>query len=167
MRRRDRTTSVFPALTLLSALLLAAFLMASCSSSPQEIPEDLQPIEYFQQAQKLAMEQNNYQGAIRYYRTFIQRNPDDIQHVVEAQYEIAFLYYKQGQYARASEEFNKLLSYYESGGQNVLPEWPKILANKIMSRMDEESGSGAQTAESGETSSSEGSSSGSTSSTAE
>jgi tetratricopeptide (TPR) repeat protein len=167
MRRRDRATSVFPALTVLSALLLAALLMASCSSSPQEIPEDLQPIEYFQQAQKLAMEQNNYQGAIRYYRTFIQRNPDDIQHVVEAQYEIAFLYYKQGQYTRASEEFNKLLSYYESGGQNVLPEWPKILANKIMSRMDEESGSDAQTADSGETSSSEGPSSGSNSSTAE
>jgi tetratricopeptide (TPR) repeat protein len=82
------------------------------------------------------MEEGDYQNALRYYRTFIERHPDDIQHVVEAQYEIAFLHYKQGNYAAAQEEFEKLLSYYEGGGQSVLPEWPQILGKKMLTKIE-------------------------------
>ncbi len=138
MRIRTLSVTSLSTATLFTGLLLLVLAVVSCSSTPNTIPEDLEPIEYFQQAQKLAMEDNDYQNAIRYYRTFIQRHPDDIQHVVEARYEIAFLYYKQGEYTRSKEEFEKLLSYYEGGGQNVLPEWPQILAKKILTEVEKE-----------------------------
>lgn len=144
MRTRTRSVTMLSTASVVAGILLLVLAAGSCSSTPETIPEDLEPIEYFQQAQKLAMEDNDYQNAIRYYRTFIQRHPDDIQNVVEAQYEIAFLYYKQGEYTRSKEEFNKLLSYYEGGGQNVLPEWPQILGQKILDKIEEERSSGEE-----------------------
>ena len=148
MRTRTRSAATLSTATVFTGLLVLVLAVGSCSSTPKTIPEDLEPIEYFQQAQKLAMEDNDYQNAIRYYRTFIQRHPDDIQNVVEAQYEIAFLYYKQGQYTRSKEEFEKLLSYYEGGGQSVLPEWPQILGKKILDKIETERSSGDEAADS-------------------
>jgi tetratricopeptide (TPR) repeat protein len=148
MRRRTRSATHIFILSAFTAVLLLSLLAGGCSSTPKPIPEDLEPIEYFQEAQKLAMEQGDYQNAIRWYRTFIQRHPDDIQHVVEAQYEIAFLHYKQGNYQTSEQEFDKLLSYYEGGGKDVLPEWPQILANKLLKEIESESAGSSEEPES-------------------
>ncbi|MFW6344306.1 MAG: tetratricopeptide repeat protein [Sediminispirochaetaceae bacterium] len=119
------------------SILAAAFLGISCASEPDEIPTDLQAIEYFQKAQEAASEDNNYSLAIRYYNTFIDRHPEDIQKIIEAKYEIAFLHYKQGKHEQAKKEFNELLQNYEGDSANVLPAWPRVLAQKVLEKIEE------------------------------
>ena len=116
----------------------AILLIASCASEPKTIPEDLTPIEYFQKAQQAASDDNNYSLAIRYYRTFIERHPDDFQRIIEAKYEIAFLHYKQGKLDLAESEFTELLETYEGENANVLPAWPRILAEKVLVKVREQ-----------------------------
>ncbi len=120
----------------LPLLTTVVFLCASCASQPETIPEDLEPIEYFQRAQKIVSEDENYKLATKYYQTFIERYPDDIQRIVEAKYEIAFLSYKQGNYDKAQQQFEELLSYYEDEGSSVLPRWPQVLAEKVLNKME-------------------------------
>lgn len=132
-------------------LMLLLILIGGCATVPEEIPEDLEPIEYFQKAQKIASEDENYKLATKYYRTFIERYPDDIQRIVEAKYEIAFLSYKQGNYDLARQQFEELLSYYENEGSNVLPRWPQVLAQKVMNNMESETAGAAPTANSNRT----------------
>ena len=132
-------------------LILLVIFGAGCASQPEEIPEDLEPIEYFQRAQKIASEDENYKLATTYYQTFIKRYPDDIQRIVEAKYEIAFLSYKQGNYDLARQQFEELLSYYENEGSSVLPRWPQVLAQKVMTKMDTETTSAVPTADSSQT----------------
>ena len=122
---------------LMSVAAVAVLLIAGCASkAEQTIPTDLNPLEYFQQAQTIASDQGNYALAIRYYQTFIDRHPDDLQRIVMAKYEIAFLNYKRGRIALAKQQFNELLSYYDSEGSTVLPKWPQILARKVLKRIE-------------------------------
>jgi len=120
---------------ILPLLIVIATLLGACASQPEEIPEELEPIEYFQRAQKIASEDENYVLAKRYYKAFIERYPDDIQRIVEAKYEIAFLSYKQSNYELARQQFEEMLSYYEDEGSNVLPRWPQVLAEKVLDKM--------------------------------
>jgi len=121
---------------ILPLLIVIATLLGACASQPEEIPEELEPIEYFQRAQKIASEDENYALAKRYYKAFIERYPEDIQRIVEAKYEIAYLSYKQGDYELARQQFEEMLSYYEDEGSSVLPRWPQVLAEKVLDKMN-------------------------------
>ncbi len=127
--RNTTFTRLLPLLVVLLAIL------GACASQPEEIPEDLEPIEYFQRAQNIVSENENYTRAVAYYQAFIERYPEDIQRIVEAKYEIAFLSYKQGNYEQARQQFEELLSYYEDEGSQVLPRWPKVLTQKVLEKM--------------------------------
>jgi len=127
--RTTTSTRILPLFIVIAALL------GACASQPEEIPEELEPIEYFQRAQKIASEDENYALAKRYYKTFIERYPDDIQRIVEAKYEIAYLSYKQGDYDLSRQQFEEMLSYYEDEGSNILPRWPQVLAEKVLDKM--------------------------------
>ena len=131
--RTTTSTRILPLLIVIAALL------GACASQPEEIPEELEPIEYFQRAQKIASEDENYALAKRYYKTFIERYPDDIQRIVEAKYEIAYLSYKQGDYDLSRQQFEEMLSYYEDEGSSVLPRWPQVLAEKVLDKMNSNS----------------------------
>jgi len=128
--RTTTSTRILPLLIVIAALL------GACASQPEEIPEELEPIEYFQRAQKIASEDENYALAKRYYKAFIERYPEDIQRIVEAKYEIAYLSYKQGDYELARQQFEEMLSYYEDEGSSVLPRWPQVLAEKVLDKMN-------------------------------
>ncbi|MFW5711158.1 MAG: hypothetical protein ACOCZA_04330 [Spirochaetota bacterium] len=130
----------------LPLLILLLTFAAGCASQPEEIPEELEPIEYFQRAQKIASEDENYKLAKRYYQTFIERYPDDLQRIVEAKYEIAFLTYKQGNDELARQQFDELLSYYEDEGSQVLPRWPQVLTKKVLEKMESEENNDAAAA---------------------
>jgi len=131
--RTTTSTRILPLFIVIAALL------GACASQPEEIPEELEPIEYFQRAQKIASEDENYALAKRYYKTFIERYPDDIQRIVEAKYEIAYLSYKQGDYDLSRQQFEEMLSYYEDEGSSVLPRWPQVLAEKVLDKMNSNS----------------------------
>jgi len=136
MKRSRIILTTLPTLCILCAAALLFF--TGCAGTSEEIADDLEPIEYFQKAQQIASEKGDYLLAIRYYETFIERYPDDLQRIVMAKYEIAFLNYKRGRYNVAMQQFDELLTYYESEGSTVLPRWPRILAEKVQENIREQ-----------------------------
>ena len=125
-------------------------LFAACESVPEpaEIPEDLTTQEYFQRAQE-AVDQRYYETAMVYYETFLARYPDDTENRVAAQYEIAFLHYKMENYDTAKRLFEELLARYEGEEGDDLPAWPRILAEKLIEKIEEERAPEEQASEAG------------------
>ena len=120
---------------ILYLILATTVVLCACRSTPDEIPVDLQPREFFQKAQEAVVERNDYDTALFYYQTFLDRYPDDIQRSVEAEYEIAFIHYKQNDMDTAVSLFENLLARYEGEGSEVLPQWPKTLTIKILEKI--------------------------------
>lgn len=122
--------------TIILLMLPALFIIGACKTVPPVIPEDLHPSEFFQRAQE-ASNNGKYSNALIYYNTFLERYPDDIQREVEAEYEIAFIAYKQKQYEKAKQLFEELLKKYSPDASQILPAWPKVLAQKVLSDLKE------------------------------
>ena len=122
----------------LAAALLALGLLAlwGCATVPETIEEGLSPAEFFQRAQE-ASDGGWYETAQKYYTVFLERYPEETERVLWAKYEIAFLYHKMGKDKLAVEGFDALLREYELGGPE-LPQGPRILAEKVKSRIEEE-----------------------------
>jgi tetratricopeptide (TPR) repeat protein len=116
--------------------LLVAMVFLACQSTPEEIPEDLSKAQMFQRAQE-EVDRGNYDQALRYYREFIRRNPDDPGSIMEAEYEIAYIAYKQEEYDVAQERFETMLAQYEADEAGTLPEWPQVLAIKLIDQIEE------------------------------
>lgn len=93
-------------------------------------------MEIFQRAQE-AVDQERWELGLRYYREFIRRFPDDRGAIMEAEYEIAFIAYKQGDYATAQERFEAILSAYEADQARALPEWPRVLSERLLEIIEE------------------------------
>jgi len=123
--------------TIVSLVFGALLLLASCQSAPEEIPEGLSKAQMFQRAQE-EVDRRNYEQALRYYDEFIRRNPDDPGSIIEAEYEIAYIAYKQEEYDTAEEKFETLLEQYDGERADQLPEWPQVLAVKLLDRIEEE-----------------------------
>ena len=125
-----------PNLLMLTAVVLAALALSACQTTLPEIPEDLSQPEFFQRAQDAA-DENRWSLALHYYETFIDRYPDDEQNVVAAEYEIAFIHYKMEEYETSRELFEEILATYEGDEDNSLPEWPRILSEKLLDTVNE------------------------------
>jgi tetratricopeptide (TPR) repeat protein len=160
----------------IGAIALAATLLAACETPPPEIPEGLSQAELFQLGQE-ALTDRRYEDAVSYYETFLERYPDDTENRVAARYEIAFVYYKQGEFEKAKRRFEELLAQYEEAdaqaaaaesqeadggeqdtdedlggngqaagqatgqggaGAQQLPQWPRVLAQKILEKIEVE-----------------------------
>jgi tetratricopeptide (TPR) repeat protein len=119
---------------LVAVAALASALMV-CSSVPEDIEEDLTPMEYFQRAQE-ASDAGRYALSMAYYEKFQEIYPEERDRNVWAEYEIAMLYHKMGKNKIALERFEALLERYESGEPD-LPEGPMILAEKVKARVEE------------------------------
>jgi outer membrane protein assembly factor BamD (BamD/ComL family) len=117
-------------------ILLAALFIFSCASSGINIPDDLTPAELIQRAQE-ASDKNRYNTALQYYQALYDRNATNIDLICAAEYEIAFIHYKQKKYDDARAEFNALLERYNTPNEANLPQQFKLLANKVLERIDE------------------------------
>lgn len=122
---------------LVFSTLMLSTLILSCAGGPEEIPEDMDPEELFQRGQEAVVDYEDYKTALHYYETFLERYPEDLQNRVIAQYEIAFIYYKMEKYDAAEERFNELLGEYQGEAVRVLPQWPKVLSEKLLARIAE------------------------------
>jgi len=116
--------------------LFTVILALSCASKPVVIPQDLAVSELIQRAQE-ASDRNKYKVSLQYYETIIERFPFDIDSICAAEYEIAFIHYKQKKYDIAKIEFNQLLERYNTPDEELLPPQFKILSQKILSRISE------------------------------
>ena len=120
-------------------LVLAAFAAVaalSCASGPVIIPDDLTPAELIQRGQE-ASDRNRFSTALQYYAAVIERFPYDIDNIVAAEYEIAFIHYKQKKYDIAKIEFTDLLERYNTPDEELLPPAFKILSQKILANINE------------------------------
>lgn len=126
----SRLAVVLPGLILLGSLILVG-----CESVPTQIPKGLSQAELFQRAQDAA-EKSNWQTALVYYQTFLDRFPDDAQNGVAAKYEIAFIHYRLGKLKLAQQQFTDVLKMYTADNADQLPQWPKVLADDITKKID-------------------------------
>jgi len=126
--------TVFYKKQLISAVLLT-FLFSACKSSAK-INEDLSPAEIIQRAQE-ATDKNRYNLALQYYEALYQRNRENLDLVITAEYEIAFIHYKQKMYSQARQELTDLLKYYNTPDEELLPQQFKRLAQIVIERIDE------------------------------
>jgi outer membrane protein assembly factor BamD (BamD/ComL family) len=114
---------------------LAAMLFFACAGAPKEIPADLTASELVQRAQE-ASDQYNYAAATAYYEALKERFGSDPSIACAADYEIAFIQYKQKRYAEAKAGFESVVARYAESGSS-LPERYKVLANKLLARIAE------------------------------
>jgi outer membrane protein assembly factor BamD (BamD/ComL family) len=119
----------------LSAVLLVSSQLVSCASAPVVIPDGLTPMELVQRAQD-ATDKDQYDVAIQNYQAILDRNPDDIEMVCTAEYEIAFIKYKQHKYTEAKAGFTALLERYKEADAEFLPAQYKILSEKVLAKME-------------------------------
>ena len=111
-------------------------LTVSCFSGPVVIPENLTPAELIQRGQE-ASDRNRFSNSLQYYNTLIDRFPFNTDDVCAAEYEIAFIYYKQKKYDLARNGFNSLLERYNAPDEQLLPQQYKILSRIVLAKIEE------------------------------
>ncbi|MDR1836998.1 MAG: hypothetical protein LBQ89_05000, partial [Treponema sp.] len=100
---------------------LAVLLLFCACASVAEISEELSPAEIIQRAQE-ASDRNRYGTALQFYQALLERNRGNIDLVITAEYEIAFIHYKQKKYQQAREGLNGVLEYYNTPDEELLPQ---------------------------------------------
>jgi outer membrane protein assembly factor BamD (BamD/ComL family) len=118
-------------------LCMILFMTFSCAGDPETIPSDLAPIEFFQQGQDAA-NRERWDLAIRYYEAFLEAYPEDLARGIEAEYEIAFIHYKKGDDQEAARLFEALLEKYRTDAASSYPQWPRVLAARVLDNIREE-----------------------------
>jgi outer membrane protein assembly factor BamD (BamD/ComL family) len=123
------------AASVLCAVALCA--LAACAGIPKDgdLSRDMSAKEIIQRAQE-ASDQYKYKTAAAYYQICLDRNQDDPSIVCSCEYEIAFLAYKQGNYPDSKARFDALLQRYASPDAALLPQEFKILAEKILPKVE-------------------------------
>jgi len=84
-----------------------------------------------QRAQE-ASDRNRFNTSLQYYNTLIQRFPFDSDFVIAAEYEIAFIHYKQGRYEEAKTGFHNLLERYNTPDSELLPPQFRVLSLRVL-----------------------------------
>jgi outer membrane protein assembly factor BamD (BamD/ComL family) len=134
MKARD--SSIAAALG--AALILAsALLLSSCASAPKEIPAGIPAQTLVQRAQE-ASDKYDYEVAIAYYTALKERFGGDPAYLCAADYEIAVIARKQGRLGEARAQLEALLASFSQPGAEALPQRYRILAAKVLEKIDEE-----------------------------
>ena len=115
--------------------LIIVVILSACVTTV-DISEDLSPAELIQRAQE-ATDRNRYKIAMQYYKALHERNRNNIDLIITAEYEIAHIHYKQKDYRQAREGFNALLGYYNTPDEELLPQQFKRLSQIVLERIDE------------------------------
>ena len=117
------------------AVLITLFAV-SCATGPVVIPDNMTAAEMVQRAQE-ASDKNRYNISLQYYEAILQRFSYDIEYVCAAEYEIAFIYYKQKNYEDSRQGFYRLLARYNAPDSELLPAKYQILSNIVLENIDE------------------------------
>jgi outer membrane protein assembly factor BamD (BamD/ComL family) len=120
----------------LSIFALVLLLGLSACATRRQITDDVSPEELVQYAQE-AMDNNRYKQALGYYELILERFPSNDYMTCTAEYEIAFIHYKQKKYEEARSEFEALLKRYDTPDEELLPAQFKILTNIVLKQIAE------------------------------
>jgi outer membrane protein assembly factor BamD (BamD/ComL family) len=116
--------------------LALIFFVTSCQSVPKNIPQDLTADELVNFAQS-SYDDGNVKAAQAYYEAIIIRYGDQMDKLVEAEYEIAHLKIKQKKWQQAIPDLQRILSYYEADATGILPPAFKKLAELDLAKVPE------------------------------
>jgi len=116
--------------------VLAMVLLFSVCQTTVTISEDMSPAEIIQRAHE-ALDRNRYNIALQYYQALYDRNRNNADLVITAEYHIAHIHYKQGRFDQARQGMNGVLEYYNSPDAILLPQHFRVLANIILQSIDE------------------------------
>ncbi len=86
-------------------------LLISCTTV-KNVPEDYTAPQIFQLGQK-AYENQNYDGAVKYYQIAIERFGENTVTYIEAKYELGHAYLKLRKYENSYLIFKEILEFYE------------------------------------------------------
>jgi outer membrane protein assembly factor BamD (BamD/ComL family) len=117
-------------------VILLLCVLTSCATGPVNIPDDMPPAKIIQRAQE-ASDINKYKIALQYYEALKENYGDSGEYLCTAEYEIAFIHYKQKKYPEARREFEDLLKRYEDVDAALLPPHFKILSEKVLAKLTE------------------------------
>ena len=117
-------------------LTLTIVLLFSACRTTVNIRDDMSPAEIIQRAHE-AMDRNRYNIAIQYYEALYDRNRDNIDLVITAEYHIAHIHYKQRRFDEAREGMIGVLAYYYSPDAILLPQHFQRLAEIVLELIDE------------------------------
>jgi hypothetical protein len=120
----------------LTGLLLLVVLAVGCGSGPEKVGDTVTPAELEQKAQE-ASDRNRHRQSLGYYELILERFPDRIEYVCAAEYEIAFIHYKQKKYELSESGLRKLLARYDGPDSELLPPQYRILANLVIAKINE------------------------------
>jgi len=121
---------------LVTLIFISVLGLGACATGVLNIPEELTPAELIQRAQEES-DRNRYNYALQYYTALLERNSTNIDLVCTAEYEIAFIYYKQKKYAQAKTGLNSLLERYNTPDGDYLPPQFRRLATIVLDRIRE------------------------------
>jgi outer membrane protein assembly factor BamD (BamD/ComL family) len=116
--------------------VVAASLFVACAGVPKTISADLSARELVQLAQE-ATDAYHYDAAVAYYKALGERFGTEPLYRTTADYEIAFIAYKQGRYAEAKEGFDALLAKYAGPDGSSLPPRYAVLTKKVLETIAE------------------------------
>lgn len=111
-------------------------LFSSCQGQAVSLEQEESPEAVFQKAQE-AFDQRNYKVALACYQSFIDKFPDDKVYGIQAKYEIGFIHHKMGDEEKAVIIFDEILAEYLEEGSENLPQWVKILAEKVKTNIQD------------------------------
>ena len=116
-------------------MLIFIFFFNSCASTIN-IPANLSPAQLIQRGQE-ASDRNRYRQSLQYYTAIIERHSLYIDYVIAAEYEIAFIHYKQRRFDQARNEFNSILARYDTPERELLPPQFEILSRIVLERINQ------------------------------
>ena len=120
-------------------MMLIVLLFSSCHSLKKDLDNpDLTPEEFFQKAQEAVIDWNRYKLAIQFYEEFMRRYPDMKNKIIEAEYEITFIKFKQRKLDDAENRFNQILDKYNTDEAVYYPSWPALMSQKGLENIAEE-----------------------------
>lgn len=119
---------------LLLMLLAVLGWLGGCQTAPSEIPTDLSEADYFQKAQE-ASDAGKFELALKYYESFLERYPEERDRGLWARYEVALLHSKLKDETTALRLLDELLAEYAGDEAALLPQGPRILAEKIKAKL--------------------------------
>jgi outer membrane protein assembly factor BamD (BamD/ComL family) len=111
-------------------------LTAACATRPELLGPEISAEELVQRAQE-ASDRSRYRLALQYYGEILARFPQNPEMVCTAEYEIAFVRYKQKKYSSAKAGLNGLLARYNGSDEELYPKKFKILCTIVLKRIEE------------------------------
>ena len=112
--------------------------LTACKSAPPVITDEMNRSPSISRRPRKTWTTIAGTNALIYYRTFLEKFPQDFMNGLFARYEVAFILYKKQEYQESKKLFQEILETYKTMPNPLaVPQWPKVLAEKLITKIDQ------------------------------